>query len=388
MHRYFAPDTPPYANMLRGIAGSLAARGHDVQVLTCQPSYRRDVVRGAPRTERMDGFSVVRWPVLDDRRSTARKVINLAWFSLRLLQARRRFMRADVVMAASTPPVFVALVCSAIARSVDARFVYHKQDIWPEVSGVNRGWRGLGARLLRRLDHGTERRAARVVVLSTDMADTVRARSHHRVATEVLNNFDPWRVPEDPADGAERPDLTLAFAGSLGRFQGLELLNKLIDLTRDDPRIDWHFYGDGPMASHLQRMVESGARVTLHGYRPAAEVAEFLRDRADLGVISLNPGVIRSAYPSKTMSYLRNGCPLVAIVEADSELARMIREERIGVTGGHQEIAGLADDLRRLAGDPAELRAARKRAAEVYVERFAVERQLERWGRLVEAVAR
>ena len=48
------------------------------------------------------------------------------------------------------------------------------------------------------------------------------------------------------------------------------------------------------------------------------------RDHADLGVVSLRPGVISSAYPSKTMTYLRHGCPILAFVEPESELATMV----------------------------------------------------------------
>ena len=86
-------------------------------MLTCQPSYRRAVVRRAPRREQIEGFDVVRWPVLDDRTLIFLKVVNLLWFCLRLDRCEHRTFRgADVVMAATTPPVFLALVCSLLAR--------------------------------------------------------------------------------------------------------------------------------------------------------------------------------------------------------------------------------------------------------------------------------
>jgi len=390
VHRYFAPDTPPYANMLRPIAAALAAGGHEVTVLTCQPSYNRRVVSSAPSKERLDGVSVVRWPVFDDRRSTRLKVVNLVWFCLRILGARRQFREADVVMAATTPPVLVALVCGWVARRHGAAFVYHKQDIYPEVVGTPASSpRKLFAMLLRWVDRRTDQRASRIVVLSRDMADTSIGRGSRPERTVVLNNFDPWDLPAEPAASTSRVpgELNLVFAGNLGRFQGLDDLVELIDRTRDEPRIRWHFFGDGPLAAKLEKRTSAGGSVIMYGYQSAATVAEFVRDRADLGVVSLNRGVIAAAYPSKTMTYLRNGCPVLAVVEQDSELAQMVRSDRIGLTGAQADTEGLSVRLRALCDDPSPLVEARERATATYRDRFSMKRQLALWCRLMDEVA-
>ena len=145
--------------------------------------------------------------------------------------------------------------------------------------------------------------------------------------------------------------------------------------------------GDGPLAPRLRELAEAGAAVTLHGYQPATTVARFVREQADLGVISLNRGVIDAAYPSKTMTYLRNGCPLLALVEPDSELARMVYAEEIGLTRAQEDASGLARRLRLLCDDRETLTRARSRAAETYRDRFSMPGQLKRWRVLIEEVA-
>lgn len=390
VHRYFLPDTPPYANMLRPIATALAKNGHEVTVLTCQPSYNRRVVSTAASRERVDGFAVVRWPVLDDRRSSSLKVLNLMWFCLRIIGARHYFRDADVVMASTTPPVLIAMLCGWLARRNGAKFIYHKQDIYPEVVQTPKSFvRRSLLSLLRQLDRQTDQRASRVVVLSRDMATTTTGRGSGQARTTVINNFDPWNLPA-PGQAMTRPKptkLTLVFAGNLGRFQGLEHVAALIDHTRHEPRIHWHFFGDGPLAATLKERATSGAAVVVHGYQPAGTVAEFVRDHADLGVISLNLGVISAAYPSKMMTYLRNGCPILALVEQDSELAQMVRSERIGLTGAQGDTAALAAQLRHLCDDSSGLVEARERAEATYSSRFSIERQLELWRQLVADVA-
>ena len=53
-------------------------------------------------------------------------------------------------------------------------------------------------------------------------------------------------------------------------------------------------------------------------------------NRAHLGIVSLSPSVIRSAYPSKTMTYLEAGCKLLCLVESDSSLASLVENNGLG----------------------------------------------------------
>jgi glycosyltransferase involved in cell wall biosynthesis len=388
IHRYFWPDTPPYAHILREIALHLGEAGHEITVLTCQPSYDTSVVGRAPSRERLaSNVEVIRWSVLPDRRFSALKALNLVWFCLRLMVERRRLGRVDVVMAATTPPIAVAKVAAMLARRSKARFVYHKQDIYPEVvtaPGILS--QGRWANLLRRLDSRTDRLADRVVVLSEDMADTVAARGANPDRVVVINNFDPWLLDSspdepDPAPAATEAPLTVVFAGNLGRFQNLETVFDAVALLRDEPGIEFHFFGSGALASQLADRVETEGlhHVRLHGYQPPAEVAQFLRTKADLGIVSLIPGVIRAAFPSKTMSYLRQGCPVLALVEAESALARMIVTSGAGIQVDPSDPHVMATTLRQLSLRPTDLGDASKHAAEVYVEQFSPERQLRRW---------
>ena len=388
IHRYFWPDTPPYASILRDVAERLGQDGLRVTVLTCQPSYNRAVVERAPARERLGrGVTVRRWPVLDDRRSSALKLANLLWFCLRLALSLPRLGRVNVVMAASTPPVVLAATASWLARRKGADFVYHRQDIYPEVAVGLGKQEGLLSRTARWADARTDRRAGRVVVLSRDMAETIRARGVPPEATVVINNFDPWPLPdlgsaaEPHADG----QLVVVFAGNIGRFQGLETLFQALVALRDDP-VDFHFFGAGALSERLESLVsEQGLqRVHQHGYQHPDQVADFLASQADLGVVSLAPGVIRAAYPSKTLSYLRQGTPILALVEGDSELACTVRDERIGIQVEPGDVAGLVAAIRTLSADRSLLGGARERARSLYARSFDKDVRLAQWSQLFE----
>lgn len=392
IHRYFHPDTPPYASILREIALALANRNAEVTVLTCQPSYNRAVVSTAPRHEQIaTNVEVTRWPVLDDRRSRLTKIVNLVGFSVRLVLALVRMERVDVVMVSSTPPVVLAMVVSLVARAKKARFVYHKQDIYPEVVDGTYSVAGPLRGVLRALDAMTDRRSDRVVVLSEDMALTTMARSVCRDHIAVLNNFDPWRLddkdrPKSPRSGPVR----IAYAGNLGHFQNFEAIFAALRHFRGDNRCRFDFIGDGPLRANLESLVADCEldNVTVHGYLDPIALARMLRESFDVGIVSLHPGAIRAAYPSKTMSYLRNGLPVLALVEADTELAEMLDRYRAGWQADPSIPGALERSLETIIRDRRKLEEKAVAARAMYNDQFAPKRQLEKWADLFEKLGR
>ena len=177
--------------------------------------------------------------------------------------------------------------------------------------------------------------------------------------------------------------LNIVFAGNIGRFQGLETLFDAIVQLRDDP-VTFHFFGEGALSGRLAALVEGHGltEVHLHGYQRPDRVASFLAARADLGVVSLAPGVIRAAYPSKTLSYLRQGTPILALVEGDSELAATVRDERIGLQVEPGDVTGLVASIRAVSADQSALDGARERARTLHMRCFSKEVRLEQWSAL------
>lgn len=348
-HRYFWPDTPPYASILRDIAGELVANDFEVEVFTAQPSYggsdRHD--KTLRREFLPEGTHVRRARLLtESRSSTSRRIVNLVWFAAQL-GTRILRGRYDVVMIATTPPVLVGLVGVVTGRLAGSRTVYHMQDIWPDVAEDRLP--ALAARILRVLDSFTIRAASRVVVLSSDMAATVQSRGASTSKIRTINNF----VPEHSTSAvsavstatAGRHQFRLIFAGNLGSFQGLGAVIQAVAQINDH-RLTLLFVGDGADESNLRELAERIApgRISFTGRVTAAEAATKV-EASDLGIVSLRPGLIRAAYPSKTFTYLSKGTPLLAAVDRDSELAEVIEKERLGFVCSPGDVDSVADAI-------------------------------------------
>lgn len=389
IHRYFRPDTPPYAAMLAEIASALASDGFDVQVITAQPSYGDSSLHDrAPSNEVVDGVHVIRVPLLPERKDqTLRRGVNLLLFAAQVWWRVRFGPRVDAVMAATTPPVLVAFAASQASRGRGVPFVYHNQDIYPEVLGQRDGTiqkRLLGA--LKRVDLGTGRRSSRVVVLSEDMDAAWRDRGledDHPVA--VINNFDPLDgggapaglVPP-PADGVRR----IVFAGNVGKFQDVPGLVAAVERLHSTA-VELVIVGDG---ADLERAKAEAGRATTFVGRVSAHDAAAWVESSDLAVVSLSPTLIRYVYPSKTFGYLSRGVPVLARVETDSELAGTIVANDVGWVADPEDPAGLDAALRDFLSASEETLALKGKQARNLSEQWGLNAVTSQWTSLFRSV--
>lgn len=393
IHRYFWPDSPPYASFLRQISRRWVEDGHEVEILTGQPSYASGGEQ-RPGVEVLDGMRIRRVPVLRDRSGGWRQLANLIAFPVAVASRILIGRRPDLVMCSTVPQVTLGVAVSVAARLRRAPFVYHCMDLHPEIGRISGEFaHPVVYRVLSRLDLFTMRRASRVVVLSEDMRRSVVARDAglaDRVV--ILNN---WALPDfadpepsplpQPAAGV----LRIVFAGNLGRFQGLEeIVSALADLPHDT-RLEMVFMGEGRAKPDVERAAEaladrSDVQVLFVPQGPPSAAKALMRT-AHLGLVTLVPDVVRYAYPSKTATYAVEGLPLLVVCEQDSELAEAVRGQGLGwsVAAGDRGalVAALGAAAEELADD--QMASRRRRVAEYATMAFGQQAAMDRWSTLL-----
>ncbi|MCC4282802.1 glycosyltransferase family 4 protein [Marinobacter salarius] len=390
IHRFYWPDTPPYASMLRAIVGRWVSDGHEVDVLSSQPSYKASVDnQRQPARERVDGANVVRLNLPPEAGRPLVRIVNSLVLGLGVFWHAVVRKRYDVIMVSTSPPVLAGWFVAMAAKVTGARFIYHCMDIHPEIGRISGEFRNPRVfSLLSRLDRWTCTQARPVVVLSDDMAESLIARRPEEPPeTTVINNFS---LPSEGAAPDELPfswpnePFVLLFAGNIGRFQGLDALVDAMARLRDRQDIRLVMMGDGAEKGRLCRKAEeSGAQVSFVGHQ-SVEVAKAAMARASAGFVSLVPELYRYAYPSKTMTYLEQGCPVLVAVEADSGLARDVTGNSAGVAVPGVDVDALANAISSLADDPEGLGSMRQKALEFSARAFATDVVLARWSSLLQ----
>jgi glycosyltransferase involved in cell wall biosynthesis len=124
--------------------------------------------------------------------------------------------------------------------------------------------------------------------------------------------------------------LVILYAGNMGHPHDIETLVAAIKRLDSDEGIHFLFIGSGPKRKLLDQMVACGSRnITLLAPRPRSEQNEFL-NACDVAILSLVPGMLGLAVPSRTYNLMAAGKPIIALVSECSEVAMVVREEGIG----------------------------------------------------------
>lgn len=398
IHRYYWPDTPPYASMLRAIAETLVASGHEVTVFTTQPSYKPGFrIPRQRRDEMLNGVRVRRMGLLPEmKKNMLLRVLNLALFMAGIMAHTVFRRRYDVIMASTAPAVMVGLDARWVARLTGARFVYHCQDIHPELGRLSGHFRNqLVYQSLLGIDSANCNAAVAVVVLSTDMRAAIQARMGYigKDNIHVINNFSLPVFPGAVAYGTQ-PKLAeellppsdrmrMIFAGNIGRFQGLDVILDAFQTAKHRAAMELVFLGEGSELDRLQDKVTAAKLrdVRFIPHQPV-DVAKALIERCDLCLVSLIPHIYKYAYPSKTMTCLELGKPILAIVEPDSELARFVTDNEIGYAASLEDVGSIARTMDMAWEHRAALSVMASNASRIWAETYSPESVLPRWAEL------
>lgn len=356
IHRYFWPDTPPYAVILNEMAKMLVRQGHVVEVLSSQPSYKSiDAQKKRPFSERSEGgFHVYRLPVFNEVKSKMGKLLNFLLFPLMVFFFVLFRPRYNLVTVSSAPPVVLAFFVALAVKIKRSALIYHCMDMHPEIGRLSGEFKNsLLYRLLLSMEHFTCGVARYIIVLSQDMKRSIAQRKlEFAEKSRIINNFS---LPSDVENNADIEHLLaathsrkrLVFAGNIGRFQGLDILVDALKSFHDRDQIELVFVGEGAYLSRLKQQAAGLDNVIFLPHQ-SVSTAKQLIQTANFGVVSLHNDVIRYAYPSKTMVYLECGVPILLLSNKGSEMAKFIESYHLGYFASNKNTAQIHEVFERI----------------------------------------
>lgn len=373
----YTPEVTGIAPFNAGVAEYLVAQGHDVAVVTGFPYYPQWQKRAEDhgriyRSEKKNGVELHRcWLYVPRTATTLRRIVHELSFGLMSFLRVLALRRADVYVVVS-PPLVLGFFGWLATRLKWSRYVFHVQDLQPDAAvGLHMINGGGFIRALYALERFAYRHAAAVSGISDGMMAAF-ARKGVPLAKRIY--FPNWlragAAQEEIAigfrarHGIGNDELLAVYAGNLGRKQGIDiLLHAAAQLEREasDPiarRIRILIIGSGAGRAELEAQLAAEPRrnVQLLPLLSDEDYAAMLRE-ADVGLITQAPGTGQFFFPSKLLSVLRSGLPVVTVADDDSELARAVRDGGFGVNvpTGRPEL--LAQALRQASADPLLLRA-------------------------------
>ena len=372
----FPPEIGAKAARLYELAKRLAARGHDIRVITTMPNYPTGEVfegyRGKVRVEeRLGDVEVVRtWlKPSNSLQSLPRLVSYLTFVVTSLLIGTRGMGRRDIVFIES-PPLFLVPAGLVISRMAKARIVMNVSDVWPDTALNVIEMRRIPLLLLQRLERFGYEMSDLVTATTETSSKSIAGRFPH-VATAVipggtdLELFRPSRRSNGLREslGLGKGDFLVGYCGLYGLFQGLEVVIGAAEKLRDHPRIKFVLAGDGPTRAGLIDLANAWRleNVVFKDPLPRDQVGELVAsfDVALVPLAAEQPGRM----PAKVYETLACGVPM--IVCEGCEAAPLVTEHRLGRVVRPSDVDALVEAIIDLFGDTAERGRIRSRAREM-----------------------
>ncbi len=370
----YYPEESATGYYMTHIAEGLASE-FDVRVLCGQPTYSARGVRG-PVDELRNGVHIHRCSSTTmDKNSLLRRMANVLTLSAAVvMQALLRFRRGDRVLVVTNPPSLPFLI-SLACKCRQAKCVLLIHDVFPEAlvaTGILTP-RSFLVRLLRKLNMVLYRSVNDIVVIGRDMKKLVGDRLL-RDTGPVISVIPNWANVEVIVPQSRESNPYLLQWGSLGKFvvqcsgnlsrtAAIETMVTAAELLKHDKGVQFIFVGSGAKKEWLESAVRAKTLEGVKVYPPQPrDMLCSLLNAADVALLGLVNGMFGISVPSRLYNIMAAGKPVLALVEPESEVARVVREESMGWVVDPSDPHMLADAIAEARESPESLRLMGERA--------------------------
>lgn len=388
---YFHPEVISCVPLMTSLAEDLVAAGHQVEILTSAPVEWDDGTSvgrhadGARLPDSYRGARVVRLRNLFPRRPGAvSKLLEYAWFSLWIALRVLTGRRADAIYVYSNPPL-MGLLVAVVAHLRASRVLYNLQDLFPD-SAVSGGLLPSTSRALaplRSLERLTYRTVDEVAAISDEFADHVKRVAPGARVRVIPNWIDTeeiqpvaWEENQFRSRVGLDDRFTVLYSGNLGYLHGIDTLIDAAVTLRNRDDIVFVIVGEGQRRDAMIERVRAERldNVRFFDFQPFSLISHVY-SAGDVCVVPMRRGAASTAIPSKTWSIMACARPVIAAMDPDSGLARLVGELGAGLVTEPEDGAALAAAVERLADGEVDGEEMGRRGRE-YVERSLSRRRI------------
>lgn len=273
-------------------------------------------------------------------------IVRFCWHILRHVK------KGDVLLS-GTNPALLLMVLPLLKLIKGFKWGVLVHDVFPE-NLVPAGLMKLSSPvypIVSRLFSAIYNSADLLIVIGRDMKELVRQKVKDVEKVVFVPNWadetEVFPVPRREAPFINelgwQDKVVFQFFGNIGRLQGIENILESIALVEDD-RAAFIFIGDGALVSKVNDFVNRnpGRNVAYVGSIPLKDKNQGLA-ACDVALITLEEGMLGLGVPSKAYFSLAADKPLLAVMDDNAEISRVIREAAVGWQCKPADARALAD---------------------------------------------
>jgi glycosyltransferase involved in cell wall biosynthesis len=374
-------DYPPLrtsaAVQLRDLARQFKIIGHDpVVIVPALTSNEPWTVEG------LDDVDVLRVAAPPTRAASHfRRALAEMWLPLAMLRNLRKSplqsTKWDLIVWYS-PPIFFGPLILALRRASGARTYLILRDIFPE-------WA---------VDLGIIKKGPvyflfkAVAAFQYAVADSIGVQTESNLAylphwtrsgrrrIEVLHNWLATTANVGCSIQLTRTSLAgrtiFVYIGNMGVAQGLEIFMELIETLSHRGDIGFVFVGRGTEFSKLEaeRASRSLNNALFFDEIDPSEIPGLL-EQCQVGMVALHPDHKTHNIPGKFVSYVQYGLPVLARVNAGTDLEKLIEEQGVGKVYSGSSVSELKSLAEQLADNESLRRSMSERGRKLGAQMFS-----------------
>lgn len=311
----------------------------------------RLIERGNP----LDSSVKVRKIIKYNRDTLVKRFFTWIWATFQIVFLIRIKHHHSNLFIVSNPPL--APLISLLFKNTYSILIF---DIYPDAL-VDSGFLSEGniiIKLWKKANAVVFNKAHRVFTITKSMGEVLKQYSGDKTVELVpIWSDNSYLKYVNPLDNPFIKKYNLSgkfivmYSGNIGLSGQIDVL---LEIAKEFARTDiaFLFIGEGAKKKWLEdKVIEYGLEnVLIIPWQPAKDLAYSL-SCADLAVVGIDQKVSRLAMPSKLLSYLSVGAPILCLAGANTDLAKFVEENMIGKAFDSSQKREVLEYIEWLASD-------------------------------------
>ena len=186
-----------------------------------------------------------------------------------------------------------------------------------------------------------------------------------------LGSIDDYFLSDNPLDSKK---VNIVYGGNMGDAQDILYLVNSIDYSILGQRAIMLLIGDGNQFDKVKNTVNK-KNITNIVLLPTVDRNRYLSilSKADIGLVCLNNKMSTNNYPLKMLGYMQLAKPILASVNKNNEIIKMIMKKKLGLVSLASDIKSFNKNLDILINNEALRKEQGQNGFKVYKDQFTVE---------------
>lgn len=267
--QYFPPEVGAPQNRLFELAVLLQKEGIDITILTAMPNYpameiHKAYVGNKYVYEEIDGLKVHRSSIyVSKSKSIIKRLQNyfsFVWSSYWV--GKKKLDKEYDYIFCESPPLFLGISAYLLCKNKNAKLIFNVSDLWPEsAEKLGLVTNKFFLKLATILEEFLYKKSVLITGQTQGIVKNIRGRFPNKKVYWLPNGvdlslFNPETINSEwrRENGFSENDLLLLYAGIIGYAQGLDIILKAADKTKNNAEIKYLLLGSGPEKERLMEL--------------------------------------------------------------------------------------------------------------------------------------